>query len=177
MRKLLLIVSGLLLANQLAVANPADLNSIRSLEDLMGMKQDSLDEMYKSIDDPGQVPDGSSDGKAIFFPGSFATHAASRAAALIWQGKVFTTKPGDSEGVLLNRVFGFRAIRARVGYGKSLLDGKKSIIIDYAGSSLAFGWVRDEVRQVGPGIYLGRAYARTFWGPVFALNFALNFNR
>lgn len=74
---------------------------------------------------------------------------------------------------------------AKVYCGQSLLDGRReSIIIDYAFSHEApkeyskdFVWmmgpnglrVRDEIRMIRPGFYLGRAYM----GRIFAVNFIL----
>jgi hypothetical protein len=73
---------------------------------------------------------------------------------------------------------------ARLYCGQSLLDSRReSIIIDYAFTDELPGYrerpdylagrrgfqIRDEVRMVRPGFYLGRAYA----GKVFLLNFVL----
>jgi hypothetical protein len=73
---------------------------------------------------------------------------------------------------------------ARLYCGQSLLDGRReSLIIDYAFSDDISGYrekpdylasrrgfqVRDEIRMVRPGFYLGRAYL----GRAFALNFTL----
>lgn len=73
---------------------------------------------------------------------------------------------------------------AKVYCGQSLLDGRReSIIIDYAFSGEIDGYrkevdwltgpqglqLRDEIRMVRPGFYLGRAYM----GRVFVLNFIL----
>jgi hypothetical protein len=73
---------------------------------------------------------------------------------------------------------------ARLYCGQSLLDGRReSVVIDYFFSDGLPGYrekpdflagrnglqVRDEIRMVRPGFYLGRAYA----GRVFLLNFTL----
>lgn len=73
---------------------------------------------------------------------------------------------------------------ARLYCGQSLLDGRReSVIIDYFFSDTLPGYrekpdflagrngikVRDEIRMVRPGFYLGRAYV----GRVFLLNFTL----
>jgi hypothetical protein len=73
---------------------------------------------------------------------------------------------------------------ARVSCGKSLFDPQRpSIVVDYAEGPSIDGYrrvpdavagkeglnVRDEVRMVRPGFYLGRAY----FGSRFALNFTL----
>jgi hypothetical protein len=50
-----------------------------------------------------------------------------------------------------------RAIPADVYVGESWADGRPSLIFDYSRSRL---WpdVRDEVREVAPGLYLGVMY-------------------
>jgi len=73
---------------------------------------------------------------------------------------------------------------AKVYCGQSLLDGRReSIVVDYAFSDELPGYqaaidalggrnglqIRDEIRMVRPGFYLGRAYLSR----VFALNFTL----
>jgi hypothetical protein len=74
---------------------------------------------------------------------------------------------------------------AKVYCGQSLLDGRReSIIVDYAYSDELPGYrkspdstagrggikIRDEIRMVRPGLYLGRAYANK----MFLLNFTLS---
>ena len=86
-----------------------------------------------------------------------------------WQGKTF-----DAErGILTNRisVFGINAIVATVYKDKSWLDGKECIVLDYSKTSLLAHWIRDEIRQVGPGVYLGIV----FWGKKKLIDFALKF--
>lgn len=143
-----------------------------SIAELRTAPQSLLNKLYLDAA-PGTMPDGDSEGTAIFFANSSANLITQQIAALVWQGKVFDTK----HEVLVNKVFGFKAIKAQIGYGNSLMDGRESIIIDYAKTSVLFSRVRDEIREVAPGIYLGRAYWRTYlFGGVFVLNFILDFN-
>ena len=141
-----------------------------TLDTLQEMTQDQLNTIYEAAQ-PGSIPNGASDGRAIFFAGSLLTDPAAILASLIWQGKVFDR----DNGVLLNKVFGFNLIKAKVFYGESLLDGKESIIIDYHHTSTIAKPVRDEIRLVGPDLYLGRAYIQTWIGDYMAVNFALDF--
>lgn len=145
----------------------------QDLTHLQRLSQRELDTLYRSLP-PGSIPQGSSEGRALFFSGTPLSTPASTLAQLIWQGKIFEPA-GAGETVLFNRVFGFKAVQAKVFFGPSWLDGKESVIIDYEDTSLLFGSVRDEIRLVEPGLYLGRAYARTWVGRVFVLNFALQF--
>jgi hypothetical protein len=97
--------------------------------------------------------------------------AGARAALTraLWHGKVF-----DCAGAgLVNQWCGFRAIRAEVYYGPSWLDGRPAIVMDYSRTSKVWADVRDEVREVAPGLYLGRMYRRKPCGPAFRMYFAL----
>ena len=46
-----------------------------------------------------------------------------------------------------------------------------AIILDYSKTSLVAGMIRDEIRQVGPGVYLGQVY----WGKRRIALFMLEF--
>jgi hypothetical protein len=142
-----------------------------SVDSLRNMTQAQLDETYVNAE-PGPMPDGDSQGTAVFFPGSILNTPTQLLTALVWQGKVFDAQ----DGVLVNKVFGFRLVKAKVYMGESLFDGKPSIIIDYSQTSTLAHMVRDEIREVAPGIYLGRAYIRSLLGDYMAVNFILNFN-
>ena len=80
------------------------------------------------------------------------------ANAVGWSGKVFFPKTGT----LLNKILPFgklHVIQAKVYEGESLmLPGERSIILDYSASSWPFSTIRDEIRNVAPGLYLGPAY-------------------
>ena len=72
----------------------------------------------------------------------------------VWRGKVFSSEGG---GYLSNRLgpLDVLAVLARVAPGPSLLDERECIVIDYSHTSLVARGVRDEIRQVGTGLYLG----------------------
>ena len=67
--------------------------------------------------------------------------------------------------------FGIKAVRAKVYKDPSWLDGKETIVLDYSHTSLVAHWIRDEIREVGPGTYLGLV----FWERDKVLHFALQF--
>ena len=73
--------------------------------------------------------------------------------------------------MLRNRItaLGLNAIVAEVYNGKSLLDDKPCIVLDYSKTSLVAKWIRDEIRLVAPHLYLGRVY----WDNKPVLHFAL----
>jgi hypothetical protein len=81
-----------------------------------------------------------------------------------------------SEGQMINRLAGGReAVTASVYVGESWLDGKPSLILDYAGSK-RFGDVRDEMREVSPGVYVGLTYICKCPEPKLSMFFALDAN-
>ncbi len=139
-----------------------------SLKELIHLNQEKLNALYTESS-AGEIPDGVTNGQAMFFPNSFFNAPMASIAHVFWQGKIFDKK----NGALLNRVLGMRVINAKLYMGESWMDGKESIIIDYQKTSLVFGWIRDEIRQISPGLYLGRAYARTESKKCLVVNFAL----
>lgn len=138
--------------------------------DLPRMSQEELDALF-SRSAAGPTPTGVGDGIAIVAPG---TPVAARLVPLIhlaWQGKVFYPEQAD----LLNRVgpFGLLLARARVYRDASWMDGREAIVLDYSVSSLPFRAIRDEIREVAPGLYLGVVY----WVGAKTINFSLRFRQ
>lgn len=141
-----------------------------NIETLMDLEQDELDKLFSSTD-AGPIPDGEAEGTAIIAPGTRFTPLISHFInSFAWQGKVF-----DSEkSVLKNRIlpFGLNAILAKVYKDKSWMDGKECIVLDYSDTSIVAQWIRDEIRQIGPNMYLGKVY----WDDTRLIDFALEFN-
>jgi hypothetical protein len=136
---------------------------------LLKMSQKELDDLFtQSL--PGDIPDGEAQGTAIVAPGTtYSTEIATLVNHFAWQGKNFDGK----KGLLKNRIlpFGFNAILARIYKAPSWLDGKECIVLDYSDTSLVAQWIRDEIRQIGPGLYLGKVY----WNQKRLMDFALKF--
>src|SRR5262245_60593765 len=123
---------------------------------LLTMSQAQLDTLFRASP-AGDIPDGPAKGTAIIAPGT--TYSATGAEVIDhfgWQGKVFEAQ----RGLLKNRILtiGLEAIIAKVYKGASWLDNKECIVLDYSETSLLANWVRDEIRQIGPGFYLGKVY-------------------
>ncbi|AKJ15906.1 hypothetical protein ABB07_39565 (plasmid) [Streptomyces incarnatus] len=121
--------------------------------ELLKSDDQRLDELFRKSP-AGEIPKGPMEGLAVF-------PVAGRAGAWLlaslvnltaWRGKVFSP-----DGYLSNRLtaLDILSIVATVGPGPSRLDDQECIVIDYSHTSLVFGGVRDELRQVGPGLYLG----------------------
>ena len=137
--------------------------------DLLRLSPEELDELFRSSD-AGPIPAGEAHGTVLVRPGTDLAEPAAKLLHLIaWKGKVFDPDKGE----LLNEVgpFGWKSVRAKVYKDESWLDGKQSIVLDYSGTSLVAHWIRDEIRLVGPGKYLGIVY----WEHTKILDFALEF--
>jgi hypothetical protein len=139
-----------------------------TLEGLARMSWPELEALYREAQ-PGAVPTGYARGRAVYCPDKRLSGARSAMTRALWHGKVF-----DCAGAgLVNQWCGFRAIHADVYYGASWLDDCPSIIMDYSQSSKVWADVRDEIREVAPGLYLGRMYKRKPCGPEFQMFFVL----
>jgi len=136
---------------------------------LIKMSQAQLDELFTNSP-VGNIPNGEGEGTAIVAPGTtYTKEIADFINHFAWQGKVFDSK----KGVLKNRIlsFGLNAIIAKVYKAPSWLDGKECIVLDYSDTSFVAHWIRDEIRQIGPGMYLGKVY----WDKKRLIDFVLKF--
>jgi hypothetical protein len=136
---------------------------------LLEMTQTQLDDLFRASP-AGDIPDGPAKGTAIIAPGTkYSMPIAEVINHFGWQGKVFDA----AKGVLKNRILisGFEAILARVYKGDSWLDGKECIVLDYSQTSIVAHYIRDEIRLIGPGFYLGKVY----WEHDRLIDFCLEF--
>ena len=136
---------------------------------LLKMSQQELDALF-SAHEAGPTPDGEAKGTAIIAPGTSSSEAIAEAINIFaWQGKVFDAKAG----LLRNHIlpFGLKAIIARVYKAPSLLDGKECIVLDYSETSLVASHIRDEIRMIETGFYLGKVY----WDQSRLIDFSLDF--
>jgi|SRR5215207_1722371 len=142
-----------------------------TLDDLATMSQTELDELFRRSP-IGEIPDGDAIGTAIVKPGTPLTGIKMVLARwLAWQGKVFDRARGE----LVNKVspIGLRLIKADVYVAPSWLDGEPAIILDYSKKSFLARRIRDEIREVSPGTFLGVVW----YGRVKTINFVLQFPR
>ena len=136
---------------------------------LLEMTDVDLDALFRASE-AGVIPRGEAEGTVLVRPGTeLAGPAAKLVHMLVWQGKVFDPERGELRNELLP--FGIKAVRAKVYKDPSWLDDKETIVLDYSHTSLVAHWIRDEIREVGPGTYLGLVY----WERKRLLHFALKF--
>jgi hypothetical protein len=140
-----------------------------SVREMLKMSQEQLDKLFEGSP-AGNIPIGEAKGTAIVAPGTtYSENIASFVNHFAWQGKVFD----PSKGVLRNKIlpFGLNAIIAKVYKGPSWLDNKECVVLDYSETSLLAHWIRDEIREVAPHVYLGKVY----WSKKRLIDFALEF--
>ena len=142
---------------------------ITDTQQFLKLSAEELDRIFRNSPS-GDIPRGEGKGLAIIAPGTrISDEIAWFVNMFTWKGKVF-----DAEhGVLRNKILplGHRAIVARVYKSQSWFDQKECIVLDYSETSLVAKWIRDEIREVSPGIYLGIV----FWGKTKLIHFALQF--
>jgi hypothetical protein len=138
-------------------------------DQLLQMNEQQLDDLF-SKSPAGDIPNGEAHGTAIIAAGTkFSAEIATLINIFTWQGKNFDA----ARGTLTNRIlaFGLNAIVAQIYKTDSWFDGKECIVLDYSKTSLLAKHIRDEIRQIGPGSYLGVVY----WDKKRTIHFFLQF--
>ena len=136
------------------------------------MDREQLDNVYMQAQ-AGSIPSGDTRGTAIVTGTFFAKNYARFARLFAWQGKVFDLfPPNQQNGILINKIsaLSLTFIVAKVYKAESWMDGKETIVIDYSKTSFFAKKIRDEIREVEPGVYLGKVW----WGKTRILDFALS---
>ena len=139
------------------------------LKHFLTMSGQQLDDLFGKSP-AGDIPTGKTDGLAIVASGTkISDEIAHFVNWFTWKGKIFDPEKGQ----LINRIGPMEhpLIVANVYKGKSWFDDKECIVIDYAKTSFIAHSIRDEIRQVSPGIYLGLVYL----GKKKLIHFALKF--
>jgi hypothetical protein len=140
-----------------------------NVSQLLAMSQTQLDDLFRNSP-AGDIPEGPAKGTAIIAPGTiYNEHIAEIIGYFGWQGKVFDARKGTLKNKI--SVFGLEAIIAKVYKEPSWLDGKECIVLDYSDTSLLANRVRDEIRLIGPKLYLGKVY----WDKTRTIDFCLEF--
>jgi hypothetical protein len=122
-------------------------------ETLLGTANSALDAVFRGSP-AGPIPDGDTRGTVLAWPGTWlAKPLAFLVHLIVWKGKVLNRR----EALLRNKItpLGLRLIKARLSFDDSWVDGRQCILIDYSKTSFVARMVRDEIRLVGPGLYLG----------------------
>lgn len=120
----------------------------------------------------GAIPDGRGRGTALLGTGGLAARlAAGLCYALAWRGKMVNARQARLKNILTP--FGIQAIEATIYQQDSWYDGQPCIVLDYSKTSFVARMIRDEIREIAPGVFLGLV----FWGRRHVLDFALDFTQ
>lgn len=103
----------------------------------------------------GEIPVGYGKGRVLLMTEHRMPRLRARLAGAAWKGKEFA-----EDGTFINQWPGFQALRSHAEHGISWYDGKPCIAIEYPPDTPLFGNSRDELRGIGPGLYLARLYER-----------------
>jgi hypothetical protein len=139
------------------------------------MSPAELDALFDSSP-AGAIPQGRGKGTIIALPGTEVAKPIDRVLGfLVWRGKNFHPQTRDLKNLLTP--LAIEGIRAEVSHSTSWVDGRECVLLDYSRSSRICGWIRDEIREVAPGVYLGVVWGvgRMFGGRRRVLGFALTF--
>ncbi len=140
------------------------------MPDLLGMSEQELEDLFRA-NTAGEIRDGDADGIVVIAPGTDISRIASFLIRLVaWRGKVFNGQKGD----LRNKVgpFSWKLVRAKVYREASWFDGEETIVLDYSKTSFVARRIRDEIREIAPGVYLGLVFWDRKKVAIFALKFS-----
>jgi hypothetical protein len=145
------------------------MNTIATGSSLVRGTRRELAELFGSGTVPA-IPDGRGRGWVLLGTGGpLSRWVAVLAYVLAWRGKVFNARSRRLKNLVTP--LAIRAIEAEVYQQASWHDGQPCIVLDYSRRSLVARKIRDEIREVAPGVFLGLV----FWGRRHILDFALDF--
>lgn len=123
---------------------------LKRIEDLALCTPEQLDLLFAS-GNISAIPTGRLYGLPLVRPGKSGAVMSSKMGRLAWSGKNVQNDASSA----VNTFFGLSMISADVRIEPSRRDGRPAMVLDYSQKSLLYQNVRDEVREVMPGIYLG----------------------
>lgn len=126
--------------------------------DLRSKSREALDEIFRASP-AGPLPTGRSRGTALVFPGSLADRiVGGLIRLLVWRGKMFRSEGTGTYLKNLISPLSMELFRAEVYEDDSWFDDGRAIVLDYSKSSFLVRMIRDEIRSVGEGMYLGQVF-------------------
>lgn len=143
---------GMLVVSQAHSKHPRTSAEIQYLE---GLSVEQLDALYTegSIE---RLPVGAARGKVLVFVDAKFPKVKARLSNTLWRGKQF-----DEDGEFINQFLGFKALKSKAEICTSWFDGKPTIQLEYPSKTPVFGNTHDEIREICPGVFLGRVYDKT----------------
>jgi len=144
-----------------------------TLDDLSAMSYSDLDALYRtgSVPEDFSVLDTKPKGRMLAVrgvsdtPASFLLNTFAKSRLFPWDGKTLASeKAGSGDGI--NRIklgvnMNWFPFKTRIV--KSVIDGEDTIYLDYEqpGNPKLITKIRDELREVAPGLFLGPAMWKT----------------
>jgi hypothetical protein len=122
--------------------------------DLSRMSPSELDDLFSRGAVTG-LPVGNGRGRVLYVCDAHHPRLRAGLFSAVWKGKYFC-----ADGRFTNQWIGFRAVGSHAALGPSWLDGEPCLVLEYPPGSPVFADTRDELREVAPGILLGRFYQR-----------------
>ncbi len=120
--------------------------------DLKRMNVCELDRLFEQASVSG-IPVGYMRGHVLLLTDAKHPRLKAAFAGSAWKGKHF-----DCNGDFINQWPGFKAVSGHAELGPSWHDGRPCIVASYPPNAKIFGNTRDELREVAPGLFLGRLY-------------------
>jgi hypothetical protein len=134
-------------------ADPDSASKLYTASDLKQMARCELETLFASAG-PGQMPSGWVPGELLVLTDFPMPRVSEALARRYWQGKEF-----EPDGSFVNQFRYRQRFPSKAVIGPSLYDGKPAIVMAYPPSTPFFRNIRDEFREVSPGLYLGRIYS------------------
>lgn len=127
----------------------------RTVEDLRKLSACQLWELWQRAD-VGNIPCGDLDGRLLVLCDGGLPRLKVWGWNSVWRGKYL----GD-DGCTINRWIGNRRwLGTHYVVGPSCVDGRPAIVVEYPRGTPIFANMRDEIREVAPGLYLGAVFVR-----------------
>ena len=137
-------------------------------EVLVRLKRSELSALFH--DGSSSVPDGHGRGTLLVGSAGWVARATARLVyLLVWRGKLVDARAGRLENLITP--LAIPAVAAQVYEDRSWYDGEVCVVLDYSKTSMMARWVRDEIREVGPGVFVGLVFV----GQRLVLHFSLDF--
>ena len=136
---------------------------------LVGLKRSEIGDLFRG--GSTSIPDGRGRGTVLIGTGgALARGIAVLSYALVWRGKVVDAGAGRLKNLMTP--LGVPAIAAQVYEDASWYDGDRCVVLDYSKTSWVARRIRDEIREVSPGVFLGLVFVGHRLVLYFALEFA-----
>ena len=123
------------------------------LDSLARLSPAELDALFTGAD-LGSPPVGLARGRLLCLVDGRRPRVRAALANAVWKGKDLA-----DDGAYINRwVGGVRALSSQAAVGPSWHDGRPAHVLEYPPGTPLFEPLRDEFREIEPGLYLGVMY-------------------